>query len=124
MSEPDFWRIEDERLREVIYNELVRLHALWKAEGLEGFHLLETQAANISARLRMNFDVKPRYTRRSDYILLPTGEPAPSCKGCFNEYGSCGTPCVTCSKIKEFNNKWSEVLRTKEFAVFRKSELK
>ena len=34
----------------------------------------------------------------------------PCCKGCFNEYGSCGTPCVECSIRKEWDEQWTPAL--------------
>jgi len=117
----DWWRVEDDYLRDAIYAELVRLHALWKAEGLDGFFLLETQADNIAADLRRRFNVKPRYTRRSDFILVQYGEAIPPCKGCFNEYGGCGTPCVNCKKAEDFYKKWKTVLHTDEFTVYKKN---
>jgi len=30
-------------------------------------------------------------------------ETPPYCKGCWNEKGECGTPCVDCEKAKEWD---------------------
>lgn len=40
------------------------------------------------------------------YILIPYGQRIPICKGCPNEQGWCGTPCMSCNLKEAWDKKY------------------
>lgn len=37
---------------------------------------------------------------------IKTNESLPFCKGCPNEHGPCGTPCMACEKSENWHKEW------------------
>lgn len=62
-------------------------------------------ADHLSSKIRLKFYVKQKFEEER-FLLIPENEAVPVCVGCFNEFGSCGTPCVNCPTIEKFNKKW------------------
>ena len=57
---------------------------------------------------------------KGKYYLQEWAEPLPFCKGCFNVGQSCGTPCVTCEKLKAWESEWEQYLiEPNRFIVYR-----
>lgn len=53
-------------------------------------------------------DLKPEILKQitGQFYLQENGEAIPVCKGCFNERGPCGTPCESCKRHNEWNEKF------------------
>jgi hypothetical protein len=43
---------------------------------------------------------------KGKYYLQEIDDPIPLCKGCFNVGASCGTPCATCERSREWTENW------------------
>ena len=51
-----------------------------------------------------------RWKKPRQYLLIEENERPPCCHGCFNEFGSCGTPCVDCKDFEAFKVNWDWML--------------
>ena len=43
---------------------------------------------------------------KGQHYLEEWNQKIPVCKGCFNEFGNCGTPCVDCERAKAWHEEW------------------
>jgi len=59
-----------------------------------------------------------------EYYLQQYNNSLPICKGCFNEHGTCGTPCTTCDKYEDWNLRWKIYLYIEEEFIVWKEKSK
>lgn len=78
----------------------------------------------LAPRIREIYSVKIRLLPEK-YLFVPEGERLPCCKGCSNEFGSCGTPCVSCEKMEAFQKDWTwHLWLPNEYSVYKRKEVK
>ena len=66
----------------------------------------ESEATDLVDHIRNEGYEIRRWRNPEKYLLVPDGERPPVCRGCFNEHGSCGTPCNNCEKWDAFQKEW------------------
>ena len=79
--------------------------ALYKKECPSIYDLTSDVANYLHSEIRKEYDVIKRETP-SRFLFLSEDASSPECRGCFNEFGPCGTPCVTCSDAEEYGKDW------------------
>ena len=78
----------------------------------------------LARRIRESYDVEKR-DYKEPYLLIAEGVRLPCCRGCGNEFGSCGTPCWNCEKKAEFEKEWTWYLwLPNQFGVWKRKEKK
>ena len=82
--------------------------AYYKKEFPSIYDLTSDVANFLHAEIRKEYDVIKRETPHRFWFLSEDSS-SPKCRGCFNEFGSCGTPCVNCEDAEKFGKEW-EVL--------------
>lgn len=70
----------------------------------------EAEAGALIDMIRQEGYEIRRWRDPDKYLLIPEGERAPVCRGCFNEHGDCGTPCASCEKWEQFQEEWAMFL--------------
>ena len=86
--------------------------------------LTDNVAREIASRIQNRFEVQHKFTRTETYLLTQWGKFHPFCDGCFNMYGSCGTPCTTCKKAELFDKIWELVLWIpNQFTIYKRRRI-
>ena len=105
------WEFMDEEFKKEIENAVRYAVDFIKeyGEDRDSLSYPEFLSQFIASKLRERFWFKEKYSHLGlgNYMLLEENDVNPCCIGCFNERGTCGTPCCTCEKIEAFNKKWA-----------------
>ena len=70
---------------------------------------VESFARVISQEIHREYQIKQKWDTKN-WLLVPEDERPPCCHGCFNEFESCGTPCVNCQLAEQFDREWTIIL--------------
>ena len=82
---------------------------------------VESFARIISQEIHREYQIKQKWDDQK-FIIVPEMENHPLCHGCFNEFESCGTPCVTCDISDKINKEWKMIfMMPKKFRIYERT---
>ena len=79
--------------------------AYYRKEFPNIYDITEDVADYLFHEIRKEFDVIKRETP-TRFLFLSEDASSPECRGCFNEFGGCGTPCVNCDDAEDYRENW------------------